>query len=419
MPANSAASQTANVVVFVPGTTASALQNVDGLLSDAVWPNMLDTSLPVGESTRLLGLLSSVLPGSMAVSEIVSYLPTQPYPAMCYADLMNYFSTGSNFQDGNPFTLATYNTNVANNKATIAPASKLFYMVPYDWRQDNIASANWLNNALNYLDSIYGGKNYTFSILAHSMGGLVSRYVLENMSSFTTVNWSGKVQNLVTLATPHLGAPLAYAAILGEQISTKEAAGFNLVIQNLVNNSNYPSTFELLPPPSVNFLMQSGSPVSVYDTSNTQLAASYKAFGVNTGNLTTAQTFFNGLTDAAPPINYYFYYGDFSADQNTNAPTTVQSFNYSPARLHVLPSQTFIPVSSTAGDGVVPTSSASYTAKKNGATYTVTRQSFANYNHGQMGGCDMTNHPAAVVAAATAMGLNPVASAATAELQPA
>ena len=74
---------------------------------------------------------------------------------------------------------------------------------PYDWRQDNAATADRLKK---YFDMIrtYHPDGDKVDIIGHSMGGLVSRrFILNN---------PGAVDRLITIASPLLGATKAVAA---------------------------------------------------------------------------------------------------------------------------------------------------------------------------------------------------------------
>jgi phospholipase A1 len=113
---------------------------------------------------------------------------------------------------------------------------------PYDWRRDNFETADRLAARLAEL---HAEGATVFYLLAHSMGGLVTRLMLEG-GKFAAEPWFAKIRLLATLATPHLGAPLALARIFGLDramgISGKDFAA-------LAANRAYPSGYQLIPPP--------------------------------------------------------------------------------------------------------------------------------------------------------------------------
>ena len=78
---------------------------------------------------------------------------------------------------------------------------KTLFAFPYDWRKDNRASAVLLGRKIDEVLGICGCSQV--DIVAHSMGGLVTRYYIQNINNKT-------LDQLIFLGTPHLGAPKAY-----------------------------------------------------------------------------------------------------------------------------------------------------------------------------------------------------------------
>ncbi len=82
-----------------------------------------------------------------------------------------------------------------------APAGPALYTFPYDWRQDNRISARQLGEAIERW-----GKRHPWAqawIIAHSMGGMVSRWYVEKLGG------KAKVGRLFLIASPWDGAPRA------------------------------------------------------------------------------------------------------------------------------------------------------------------------------------------------------------------
>ncbi|NQX71732.1 alpha/beta fold hydrolase, partial [Paenibacillus alba] len=90
---------------------------------------------------------------------------------------------------------------------------------PYDFRLDNEETADKLNNFIN--DALDETGEDQVSLVAHSMGGLVAtRYI----SKYPDAN--GKVNRLITLGTPYLGAPkFLYTLYTGNFLLN----GYNLI----------------------------------------------------------------------------------------------------------------------------------------------------------------------------------------------
>ncbi len=79
------------------------------------------------------------------------------------------------------------------------------YCCGYDWRQDNARSAARLADVVDEALRETGAPKVI--LVAHSMGGLVSRYYCRALGG------EAKVHQLVLLASPTMGAPAAYAQL--------------------------------------------------------------------------------------------------------------------------------------------------------------------------------------------------------------
>jgi pimeloyl-ACP methyl ester carboxylesterase len=79
-----------------------------------------------------------------------------------------------------------------------------FYHFPYDWRRDNRANANILQRLLDKRLQTWreksGNNNAKVILLAHSMGGLISRYYLEVLGGWQDC------KALFTFGTPYRGS---------------------------------------------------------------------------------------------------------------------------------------------------------------------------------------------------------------------
>jgi len=116
---------------------------------------------------------------------------------------------------------------------------KLLVEFPYDWRKDLFHLAESLAARLDQIDAD------EIVIVAHSMGGLISRLLLET-PTYRDRPWFAKISAFYALATPHNGAPLALGRVLGlDSALGISAADF----KTLAANSDYPSGYQLLPAP--------------------------------------------------------------------------------------------------------------------------------------------------------------------------
>lgn len=130
-----------------------------------------------------------------------------------------------------------------------------FYVFPYDWRLDNVENAHTL---LEKLDNLRAGLNrpdLKFNVIAHSMGGLITRYALmygkADLTSRARPNWKGAgyFNSISLVATPNAGALSALDSML-HGFSLFGSGKINLpFVQNLSRSDLFtiPSIYQLLP----------------------------------------------------------------------------------------------------------------------------------------------------------------------------
>lgn len=118
-----------------------------------------------------------------------------------------------------------------------------FFVFPYDWRKDIRESRDSLDNLIEQAKTASGQTKV--NLVVHSMGGLVARYYISDP------NKAAKVNKLIELGVPHLGAPSATKALVyGEPIGRWYFKIINIGVNgNEVKDvlQNLPSHFSLLP----------------------------------------------------------------------------------------------------------------------------------------------------------------------------
>ncbi len=123
-----------------------------------------------------------------------------------------------------------------------------FYVFVYDWRQDNVKTAKKLSQYIEQIREDYNDPELKADIVAHSMGGLLTRYFLRYGELDTLddndfpVNLEGakKVRRVVLLGTPNLGsASSLHAFMKGFKI------GFGSVPPEVL--ATMPSGYQLFP----------------------------------------------------------------------------------------------------------------------------------------------------------------------------
>ncbi len=132
----------------------------------------------------------------------------------------------------------------------ITDRKRRFYVFVYDWRQDNVASAQKLGEFIEQIRIDYNRPDLKVDIVAHSMGGLIARYFIRygdkdvlNSNDFPATNLgASKVRKVILVGTPNLGSVDALNNII---------RGLPIGIGNIPSEVliSMPSGFQLLPHP--------------------------------------------------------------------------------------------------------------------------------------------------------------------------
>lgn len=137
----------------------------------------------------------------------------------------------------------------------VAAGEKRYYIFAYDWRQDNVVHAAELDRFIEGVRRDYGDPALRVDIVAHSMGGLVSRYylrygpvdALDGEPQLITLYGTERVRKLILLGTPNFGAVSALFAFLrGEPI------GLDRIMPEVI--ATMPSGYQLFPHPIASWL---------------------------------------------------------------------------------------------------------------------------------------------------------------------
>lgn len=320
-------------VVLVPGIMGSRLvERTTGL---PVWgdPRMLAAvvSLPTLIAWRLaLGSGNGINHGGRLLPRGLTNLPRiDPYTAIV-GDLTRAFGA-----------------------ANVLPFS-------YDWRLSNEHSAALLQAAIRarWPDAGTGGARRVH-LIAHSMGGLVSRWLVERLGG------TSLVQTVTTVGTPHFGAPEALTMLAATSFGFVPGStlaslipGLGIVMREIAQLARgYGSVAQLLP--GFDYFLPRGasSPESITATfariRTSPLWTPIFGGSILRGPATRSIRNLNrGLTGALPGLNAtlaaagtrYFHIA------TTNLDTVVQA--------RELAGPAITPVRSRCGDGTVPGTSA-------------------------------------------------------------
>ena len=172
-----------DVVVLLPGITGSVLarggKDVWSPSSGAVWRALIS----LGGSVTKLDLPPDGNPGDVTAPRLVPDVTIVPGLIKIdgYSRIEEYLVTQLGLTRG-----------------------KNYFPFPYDWRLDNRVNARRLESAaLDWLKAwrqSSGAAGAKLVLIAHSMGGLISRYFLEKLGG-----WK-ECRMLFTIGTPHLGS---------------------------------------------------------------------------------------------------------------------------------------------------------------------------------------------------------------------
>lgn len=202
-----------HTVIVIPGIMGTALElpNTDGGKSERVWPPTLrETKFGYKRRDKLID------PNVRPTSIISNVLCVQ-----FYSTLLNKLERVGFTEAGDHHRLITF---------------------PYDWRLD-------LFNIAEQLEGVIAKAHFDgatkITLVAHSMGGLITRLVLEDPMMHAKP-WFAAIDLFIAIATPHMGAPLALARILGlDSAMGISKADFSWI----ASHEAYPSAYQLLPAP--------------------------------------------------------------------------------------------------------------------------------------------------------------------------
>ncbi|MFK7958558.1 MAG: hypothetical protein AB8B96_20870 [Lysobacterales bacterium] len=97
---------------------------------------------------------------------------------------------------------------------SVSKGSRRFYVFRYDWRKDNVENAAALDRFISQIRRDYAQPELKVDIVAHSMGGLLTRYYLRygttdvlDDNEFPVNLWgASRVRRVILLGTPNMGS---------------------------------------------------------------------------------------------------------------------------------------------------------------------------------------------------------------------
>jgi pimeloyl-ACP methyl ester carboxylesterase len=248
-------------VIVIPGILGSQLMN--RRTREVVWPSAFRSSTD-GLSLPTMPDLASNRDELVAERIVETAKLARLAPDIyVYYELLNALRHFGNYRDGdwdNPAPEGDRDT---------------FYVFPYDWRRDNVESAQLLFRRIEELKRKLGRPDLRFNIVAHSMGGLVARYAamygdanLSEDDAPPQPTWAGAshIKKIFMFGTPNEGTMEAFATLL-EGYSINEGLRRRIRLLNKLSREDavtIPSIYQLLPhPENVRFLDQNLAPLEV------------------------------------------------------------------------------------------------------------------------------------------------------------
>ncbi len=113
------------------------------------------------------------------------------------------------------------------------------FVFPYDWHRSNVDTAILLKNKIRSIRDNVGVSKV--DIAAHSMGGLVARQYIEGDG------YSNDIDQLITIGTPHKGAPESYLSWAGGEfgITIKDKI-LKYIFQNESEHAGYSELYKYI-----------------------------------------------------------------------------------------------------------------------------------------------------------------------------
>jgi pimeloyl-ACP methyl ester carboxylesterase len=301
-------------IVVVPGTmgTSLILPGSNGQPDEEVWPpTALETQFGYKRREKLAS--DAVRPGAI-IEKVLCF--------DFYGPLIG-LAREAGYDDGS--------------------ATKRLVRFPYDWRRDLFDIAADLARQLATLHAD-GARRVV--LVGHSMGGLVCRLLLES-ETWRGEPWFKDVTQFIAVATPHAGAALALARVLGLDsamgISGKDFAW-------LADQERWPSGYQLLPAPGEDACWNQTpvtlDPLDIYEAGTAAL------LGLNPKLLDRVRALHAVLAAGNRPDKVrYFYF----ASSGHRTVTRVNVFAHAGA---IDPARSAVTQTEGAGDGTVPMFSA-------------------------------------------------------------
>ena len=234
--------QTRNPLILVPGLTGSELR--DKKTGEKIWIKAFksdksdDIRLPI--STDIASMSDNLVAGDV--------IRDVQFAGVSVRDVYGGFVKR--------MTAAGYHEERWDKPSEKDVENSLF-VFPYDWRLDNVANARLLIKSIEQLKTKLKRPDLRFDLVAHSMGGIISRYAAmygdADLPAVKAVpTWAGAkdIDKVVLLGVPNEGS----ISSLGALLNGFTFGGIRIDLPFVQDSSKFtvftiPAAYELLPAP--------------------------------------------------------------------------------------------------------------------------------------------------------------------------
>jgi pimeloyl-ACP methyl ester carboxylesterase len=236
-------------VIFIHGVLGSRLKDIN--TKEDVWPGAISRLLSHDYSDIAYEIDPETLAPKMSTA-----MPSEIFDG----------AAGKDFYGKIVHTLSEiggYKLSTVGQK--VDPKHKNYYVFLYDWRQDNVKSAAQLADFIEQIRLDYNNPKQKVDIVAHSMGGLITRYYLRygkqdvidgnDFANQVTMYGAERVRRVILLGTPNLGSiKTLNLFITGLDIGINQIGTETL--------ASMPSLFQLFPHSLIDWIVTSdGTPL--------------------------------------------------------------------------------------------------------------------------------------------------------------
>lgn len=250
-------------MIVIPGILGTEL--INSKTHETIWPSAFRTEqegLPI--SPDLASNRDDLIPGKIIETVRLARVLPEVY---VYRDLLNALRRYAGYREGD-----WQNPAVDGYQDT-------FYVFPYDWRQDNVSNARELVRRIVGLKTRLQRPDLKFTVVAHSMGGLIARYAamygdvdLPAGDGPIQPSWAGAahISKIMMIGVPNEGSADAFATII-DGYSITEGLRRRVPLLNKLTAEDVvrtPSVFQLMPhQQTVKFLDENLQPlpIDLYD----------------------------------------------------------------------------------------------------------------------------------------------------------